>query len=189
MKRSEINEVLAEAADIFQRHGWTLPPNPKWDLTDFGKDRFSELGLILVNLSEHSEYCEKLMLSKKNQITMAHTHNLKKEDIISRFGTLAIQLWDNPEKNEGGEFQLIRNGELVSTRSGDVIYLRSGERVTLVPGIYHAFWSLGDYCVVGEVSTANDDVSDNIFIDKTVGRFPEIEEDATPFAHLLSENL
>ena len=187
MKRSEINGILAEAADIFQRHGWTLPPNPRWDVTDFGWDRFEEYGLLLVNLSEQPEYCEKLMLSKKNQITLGHTHKQKKEDIISRFGTLAIQVWDNIEKATGNEFDLIRNGEPVKVKSGDVVYLSSGERVTLTPGIYHQFWAVGEYCVVGEVSTANDDVNDNFFMDPDIGRFPEIEEDAPAYAHLVSE--
>ena len=187
MKRSEINTVLAEAADIFQRHGWTLPPNPRWDITDFGWDRFREFGLVLVNLTEQKEYCEKLMLSKQNQVTLAHTHRSKKEDIISRFGTLAIQVWDNPEKKSGGEMDLIRNGEVVKVKSGDVVYLHSGERVTLTPGNYHQFWAVGEYCVIGEVSTANDDVNDNFFIEPNIGRFPAIEEDAPPYARLVSE--
>ena len=47
---------------------------------------------------------------------------------------------------------------------------------------------MSQYCVIGEVSTYNDDVSDNVFIDKRIARFPAIEEDVPPLARLLSEN-
>ncbi len=186
MKRSEINAIIASATSIFELHGWTLPPKPKWDITDFGRGDFNKYGLTLVNLCEEPEYCEKLMLAWKGQHIFAHTHNFKKEDIISRFGVLAVQVWNNPERKSGERFTVQVNSEPRQVASGDVVYLHSGERITLVTGIFHAFWSVGDYCVIGEVSTANDDVNDNVFLDE-VGRFPTIEEDAPPLARLVSE--
>lgn len=187
MKRSEINAIIASATAIFARHGWTLPPNPKWDITDFGCGDFSKYGLTLVNLCEEPEYCEKLMLAWQGQHIFAHSHNIKKEDIISRFGTLAVQVWNNPERTVGERFTVQVNSQPREVASGDIVYLQSGERITLIPGVYHAFWSVGEYCVIGEVSTANDDVNDNIFLDD-IGRFPTIEEDAPPIAKLVSEN-
>jgi D-lyxose ketol-isomerase len=188
MKRSEINGIVARAASIFARHGWTLPPDPKWDVTDFGLDKFREFGLVLVNLTEQVEYCEKLMLGEAMQHVFAHTHRLKKEDIISRFGTMAIQVWDNPEQKTGSKFTMQKSGVEIEVESGDILYVQSGERVTLVPGIYHAFWAVGDYCVIGEVSTANDDTNDNVFADDKVARFAEIEEDTPPLVRLVSES-
>jgi len=41
--------------------------------------------------------------------------------------------------------------------------------------------------VIGEVSTANDDVNDNIFINTLVGRYPDIDEDEAPIVRLLSD--
>lgn len=55
--------------------------------------------------------------------------------------------------------------------------LEAGERVTLTPGTYHAFWPESAACVIGEVSTTNDDQHDNFFVDPRIGRFPAIEED------------
>jgi D-lyxose ketol-isomerase len=26
-----------EAKSRFEKHGWVLPPNPRWDITDFGR--------------------------------------------------------------------------------------------------------------------------------------------------------
>jgi D-lyxose ketol-isomerase len=189
MKRSEINRALADARRCFEAARWTLPPHPRWDVTDFGLGKFAEIGLVLVNLAEQPEYCEKLMYSKCHQVLPMHTHRRKKEDIICRSGRLSVELWKgHPERTLTGEvFSLARNGDTVEVLSGEPIILDAGERVTIVPGIYHAFWADSDEAIVGEVSTANDDAHDNFFVDPRIGRFPEIEEDSPPRARLLWE--
>ena len=48
-------------------------------------------------------------------------------------------------------------------------------------------WSETEYTIVGEVSTANDDVSDNFFRNPDIGRFSEIVEDEEPIVRLVSE--
>ena len=35
---------------MFKQKGWYLPPNPKWDVTDFGLGDFENYGLVLVNI-------------------------------------------------------------------------------------------------------------------------------------------
>ncbi len=37
--------------------------------------------------------------------------------------------------------------------------------MTLVPGVYHEFYPVSAECIIGEVSTANDDLHDNFFVD------------------------
>ncbi len=187
MKRSEVNGIMARATEIFLRHGWALPPVPKWDITDFGWGEFRKSGLVLVNLAEEEEYCEKLMLAEQNQHIPAHTHGKKKEDIISRFGTLAIQMWNNRALSEEGTCKLRKNGVDMEVPSGHIEFVPTGERVTLVPGVFHAFWPIGEYTVIGEVSTKNDDVDDNVFSRDDVGRFPTIEEDVPALRPLISE--
>jgi D-lyxose ketol-isomerase len=191
MKRSAINRALADALRCFEAARWTLPPHPRWDVTDFGLGKFAEVGLVLVNLTEQPEYCEKLMYSKRHQVLPMHTHRRKKEDIICRSGRLSVELWKgHPERTLKGEvFSLACNGDTVEVLSGEPIILDAGERVTIVPGIYHAFWADSDEAIVGEVSTANDDAHDNFFVDPRIGRFPEIEEDAPPLARLLWETV
>ena len=81
-----------------------------------------------------------------------------------------------------------RNGEPVDVASGDILRLEAGERVTLEPGVYHAFWAESDTCVIGEVSTANDDLHDNFFVDPDIGRFPGIEEDEPATVRLVSDH-
>ena len=55
MKRSQINEMCAEAKGVFEKCGWTLPPEPRWDFTDFGKNDIANAALVLVNLAEESK--------------------------------------------------------------------------------------------------------------------------------------
>lgn len=190
MKRSEINRALKNAMNCFNAAQWALPPEPRWDVTDCGLGRFDQVGLVLVNLAEQPEYCEKLMYSKYKQVTPMHTHKKKKEDIICRSGRLAIELWKgHPERTQKGEpFTLLRNGEKAEVRSGEPVILHPGERVTIVPGVYHAFWPESDEAIIGEVSTANDDAHDNFFVDPNIGRFPEIDEDEAPITRLLWED-
>ena len=35
-----------------------------------------------------------------------------------------------------------------------------------MPGVYHAFWGEGDDVLIGEVSTVNDDNTDNYFLEQ-----------------------
>ena len=189
MNRSAVNQVVKDANAMFKKNGWHLPPEPKWDVTDFGLGDFNAYGLVLVNLAEEAEYCEKIMYAKKGMTTPCHAHKLKKEDIIVRNGKLAIQIWKGkPGENKNGEpFNIKINGLFSEVYSGDILKLSSGERVTLVPGIYHEFYPLSDECIIGEVSTVNDDLHDNYFINQDIGRFSNIIEDELPIVKLISD--
>ena len=189
MKRSEINQLIRAACHCFQTHCWALPPNASWDVTDFGLGDWQKFGLVLVNLAEEPEYCEKLMYAQKGMRTPAHCHRQKKEDIICRWGKLAVRVWPGApgETATADTFTVPMNHEPVSVRANEVIELNAGSRVTFVPGIYHEFEPLSDECIIGEVSTANDDQQDNYFANPDVGRFPGIEEDETPIAELSTD--
>jgi D-lyxose ketol-isomerase len=190
MKRSEINDAIRKAVHAFDRAGWKLPPKPRWDVTDFGLGRFQKFGLILVNLAEEPEYCEKLMFAMHGQATPMHAHKIKKEDIICRHGKLVIEVWPELPNSlqAGAPLAIRRNGETFVARSGQPFVLKAGERVTLPPETYHAFWAENNEgCVIGEVSTANNDAEDNFFVDPLIGRYPQIEEDEQPLVKLLSE--
>ncbi|RZK77150.1 MAG: D-lyxose/D-mannose family sugar isomerase [Pedobacter sp.] len=190
MKRSEINKAVSDAQRFFKNNSWTLPPNPRWDVTDFSLGNFSTCGLVLVNLAEEEEYCEKVMYAIKNQVTPSHTHKRKKEDIICRTGTLIVRLWaDDPEvKFTRSRFPVKINGINCLITSGDKITLQAGNRVTIESGVWHEFYPESDECIIGEVSTANDDLNDNFFSNQEIGRYTEIIEDETRIVKLLSED-
>ena len=168
-----------------------------WDITDYGEGRFDELGLFLFTLRNGSlddlergrgmVYAEKLLISRQDQISPMHTHVIKSEDIINRGGaTLAIELFGS---DEDGNFAADRGGLVLCDgierpfAPGEVLKFRPGESVTLMPGDWHAFWGEGGDVLIGEVSTVNDDLTDNVFREP-IGRFAEIEEDVPP-THLL----
>ncbi len=179
MKRSEINAAIRASKAFFEKNGWVLPPNHKWDITDFGLGDFDKFGLVLINLAEEPEYCEKLMYAVKGQTTPAHYHKQKKEDIICRNGTLVIQFWAKGPNtfNTDDMLDVKVNGQFITIKSGDKVTLQPGERVTIVPGVWHEFYPESEQCVIGEVSTANDDLNDNFFANLKVGRFSVIDED------------
>jgi D-lyxose ketol-isomerase len=183
MKRSEINAVIREASQAFARHGWALPPRPRWDVTDFGLGGFEDCGLTLVNLAEQPEYCEKLMYVRRNQVTPTHHHASKKEDIICRWGELVIEL----AGDAGRTYRLQVNGEERRIPAGEPLTLTAGERITLTPRVPHRFWAGSPYAVVGEVSTANDDRHDNYFENAEIGRFSKLDEDEPAIVKLVSD--
>lgn len=190
MKRSTINRAYREALACFARHHWALPPAPEWDITDFGLGDFPRFGLTLVNLANEPEYCEKLMYARRGQETPAHTHARKKEDIICRVGALTLALWPArpaADREPGGSVTVPISRRPRRLAAGEPFTLEAGERVTLVPGVWHAFWPASDECIIGEVSTANDDERDNFFADPAIGRFPGIEEDEPPAVRLVGE--
>lgn len=189
MKRSEINNFISASAIFFTKNGWVLPPSPRWDVTDFGLGDFKRNGLLLVNLCEEPEYCEKLMYAVNQQETPLHYHKKKKEDIICRNGLLTIYLWNNEQGqlDEKGPVLVKLNGVSVPVKPGEEILLRAGERITILPSVWHKFYPASDECIIGEVSTANDDMNDNFFFNPAIGRFSAIEEDEQAVVKLLSD--
>jgi D-lyxose ketol-isomerase len=65
------------------------------------------------------------------------------------------------------------DGVIRKLPAGGLLKLDPGESVTLLPGVWHAFWGEGGDVLIGEVSTVNDDLTDNIFADP-IGRFSNI---------------
>lgn len=219
MKRSTINEIMADADELIKAHGFVLPPFARWspdefvarkdearavidgrcgwDITDYGAGRYDEMGLFLFTLRNGRLadlqrgggmcYAEKLLISKENQLSPMHTHVIKAEDIINRGGaTLVIELFGSDAE---GKFDSTAGGVVWCDGirrpygPGERLHLAPGESVTLMPGDWHAFWGEGGDVLIGEVSTVNDDETDNIFREP-IGRFANVDEDVAP-THLL----
>jgi D-lyxose ketol-isomerase len=171
-----------------------------WDVTDYGQGRFAKLGLVLFTLRNGRLadlrrgagmcYAEKLLISREGQVAPMHRHVVKAEDIINRGGaTLALELFASGP--DGGidrtaEVAVPADGLTRRLPAGGVLRLAPGESVTLMPGDWHAFWGEGGDVLVGEVSTVNDDLTDNVFAEP-VGRFPEVEEDEAAARLLVSD--
>ena len=171
-----------------------------WDITDYGAGRYDELGLFLFTLRNGRLadlqagrgmcYAEKLLISHENQLSPHHTHVIKAEDIINRGGaTLVVELFGS---DESGAFSEAHGGTVtcdglpVPYSPGQRLRLAPGESVTLLPGDWHAFWGEGGTVLIGEVSTVNDDETDNVFREP-IGRFATVEEDEPPYRLLVSD--
>ena len=171
-----------------------------WDITDYGEGRFDEMGLFLFTTRNGSLadlksgrgmcYAEKIMISRQDQLSPMHRHLLKTEDIINRGGAkLAIQMFESDaagRPDEGALVPVVCDGMARTLGGGETLILEPGESVTLHPGNWHAFWGEGGDVLIGEVSTVNDDLTDNLFREP-IGRFSNIEEDVNPIHLLVSD--
>ncbi|MBA3447322.1 MAG: D-lyxose/D-mannose family sugar isomerase [Pseudaminobacter sp.] len=220
MKRSRINDIIREGDAFIRSFGYVMPPfaywSPEelkarrpegivdarlgWDITDYGEGKFDELGLFLFTVRNGRAedlsrgtgmlYAEKIMISRKDQLSPMHRHVVKAEDIINRGGgKLVLELF--MPAADGGidrsrEVVIPTDGVIRRLPAGGLLKLDPGESVTLLPGVWHAFWGEDGDVLIGEVSTVNDDLTDNIFADP-IGRFSTIEEDETPLRLLVSD--
>ena len=80
------------------------------------------------------------------------------------------------------------DGVKYQVQPGDILELHPGESITLTREHFHKFWAKKGHgpVLIGEVSTVNDDYSDNIFYEE-VSRFSDIIEDEEPM-HLLYDD-
>lgn len=216
MKRSELNEIIREGEKFIASFGFKLPEFANWspgdwqrnkhragevlrarlgwDITDFGRGDFENLGLLLFTVRNGNAdnlkagtgmvYAEKIMISRENQVTPFHTHKVKTEDIIVRGGApLEVRLY-NGQPGAGidakSPVKVRMDGIDCEVPAGGVVQIHPGSSITLEPGHVHSFWAAGGDCLVGEVSTVNDDETDNYFLDM-VSRFPDVEEDEPPY--------
>jgi D-lyxose ketol-isomerase len=220
MLRSRVNEILLEADGFIRSFGYVMPPfaywtpaemqakKPAgildarlgWDITDYGEGRFDEMGLFLFTTRNGSVadlakgrgmlYAEKIMISRKDQYSPMHRHDLKAEDIINRGGgKLVLELF--APLPDGGidreaDVTVPCDGVLRTLKAGGKLSLDPGESVTLMPGVWHAFWAEQKDVLIGEVSTVNDDETDNVF-EMDIKRFGGLSEDVAPVHLLVSD--
>ena len=178
-KHSEINEIIDNQLG--------------WDITDFGRGDFYNYGLILFTIrngkfkdtSQNAKpYCEKVMIVEEEQYTPMHRHYNKKEDIINRGGgILQVETYKSSE-NDGlakAPLTVSIDGVKKTIQPGELIELEPGDSIYLPTDMEHKFWGKKGHgkVLIGEVSTVNDDYSDNKYYEE-VKRFSDIEEDEKP---------
>jgi D-lyxose ketol-isomerase len=222
MRRSQVNDIIAEADRFIRSFGYVLPPfaslSPArmkerrhelagivearlgWDITDYGSGDFARTGLFLFTARNGRAadlaggrgmlYAEKIMISRRDQLAPMHRHEVKAEDIVNRGGgMLALELFMSAADgsiDRQAEVTVSTDGVARRLPAGGRLLLSPGESVTLLPGVWHAFWAEGKDVLIGEVSTVNDDETDNVFAEP-VSRFAAIEEDAEPARLLVSD--
>jgi len=160
-----------------------------WDVTTFGHDDFSRMGAVLFTLrnglpdgSCGCPYAEKLILMREGQVLPNHYHRQKTEDIINRGGgVLLIRVYNSlPDGSvdRSGDVRILTDGIERYVPAGTEVEITGGNSMTIYPGLYHLFMpkaGCGDL-IVGEVSSVNDDRTDNYF-EVERPRFIPVEED------------
>lgn len=184
---------LADSEVVARRLGW--------DVTDFGAGDFARLGLALFTLRNGRVadlaagrgmlYAEKLLVLRQGQLCPMHCHRRKAEDIIHRWGEgrLEVELFASDaagRRDLDAPVTVLCDGLPRTVPAGGRIVLAPGESVTLMPGDWHSFRALDGDCLLGEVSTVNDDETDNFF-DPPLPRFSMIDEDEPPWRWLVSD--
>ena len=170
-----------------------------WDVTTFGDDDFSRTGAVLFTIrnglpdgSCGCPYAEKLILMREGQVLPNHYHAQKTEDIINRGGgILLIRVWNSrPDGSvdREGSVRILTDGMERFVPAGTAVEITRGNSMTIYPGLYHLFTpkpGCGDL-IVGEVSSINDDRTDNYFEDARP-RFIPVEEDCETTVLLCNE--
>lgn len=173
-----------------------------WDVSDFGSGDFAHCGSVLFTARNGkagrpdagTPYAEKLIfqLHDTAQEIPFHYHCQKKEDIINRSGGLLMLELYNADANGGLDREsgvhVRMDGVDMALPAGAVVEVPKGGSITLTPRLYHRFWAkqgAGDL-IVGEISSINDDNTDNVFL-HAPQRFAQIEEDEAPLCPLCNE--
>jgi len=173
-----------------------------WDVTDFGEGDFNRVGAVLftvrngslANKSHGTPYAEKIILQRHEteQEIPLHFHRVKTEDIINRGGgILMLELFNSHADDSldtNSPITVKMDGFAHIFPAGAIVEVEKGCSITLQPGLYHRFWAkkgAGDL-VVGEISSINDDNTDNVFF-RELTRFSDIEEDEATFIPLCGE--
>lgn len=228
--RSLINSSIATASIVLELAGISLPGfahwSPAqweatgeeareirdcmlgWDVTDFGSDRFHEIGRILFTLRNGrsvdprypKSYAEKFLIEPEGQRSPIHFHRTKREDIICRKGGNIIvclhPVGDDELPSRRGSIAVQVDGFTRNVPAGSEIRLREGESLTIPPRTFHQFWAEEGtgipidgvrYTISGEVSSVCDDWNDNVFIDPWARRFRPIFEDEPRTCYLCHE--
>ncbi len=159
MKRSEVNDSITRALEIFDSRRFPLPHwarwSPEdwakadeeykevmqlrlgWDVTDFGSGDLTNIGRTIFTLRNGLKdgavsprrYAEKVMCLFPGQRSVIHAHRRKCEDIICRGGQVVIEIW-------GGAAGGVLSSESVEVSiDGRRTGIEAGKAVVLDPGM------------------------------------------------------
>ena len=121
-----------------------------------------------------------------------HFHHTKTEDIINRGGgILGMELHNalaDDSLDEKSNVEVYCDAQRRVVKAGEMMELQPGESITLTPRMYHRFTASekAGVLICGEVSTVNDDNTDNRFAEP-IPRFADIDEDEDPLYLLCNE--
>ena len=160
-----------------------------WNIVEFKPGGYAREGLSVFTLrmgdwrqlasGRGRLYAEKALMAEDGQRTPHHYHIVKTEDVLNRGGAkFVVELFkvDRAGAPLKERFRVLKDVKTLDLGPGDRVVLEPGESLVLEPFVAHAFWAEGGATLAGEVSLANDDLSDNYFLPPPAPPAP-IEED------------
>ena len=169
-----------------------------WDVTDFGSGDFEHIGSVLFTARNGrpdapgtgSPYCEKYLMIREDQYLPCHFHKVKTEDIINRGGAMLSMRFFNAREDGSvdpeSDVVFLSDGVERRARAGEEILIERGDSVRITPRLYHIIQARDGDLIAGEVSSVNDDNTDNYFSEARP-RFSGIVEDEAPLRPLCNE--
>ena len=183
-------EVGPEAAEL-REHGLG------WNITDFGSGDFERVGLLICvtrnGCLHHGRpattktYAEKVFVVGPGQLTPWHFHWLKTEDLINRAGgNLKVEVaWaaDDEISLSDRQVSVQVDGITRQVAPGSTIAIGAGESITFPPRLCHKFQggASGGKVIAGEISSLNDDATDNCFLGMSASRTPIVEDEPAKY--------
>ncbi len=160
-----------------------------WNIVEFAPGAFARQGLGVFTLrmgdwrqlaSGHGRlYAEKALMAEDGQRTPHHYHIVKTEDVLNRGGArFVVELFkvDRAGAPLKERLRVLKDATMLDLAPGDRVSLEPGESLVLEPFVAHAFWAEGGATLGGEVSLANDDLSDNYFLPPPPAPAPIVED-------------
>lgn len=181
MSASKMLLMVFKALAFLRSVRFHLPSRTPLDVTDFGLSEPDEVGLVAWVIVNTVSYCSKILVLAASQVCPNHFHRQKQESFEVVGGRMRLRLWGSAEGDDdfGKRSRTVRylnaREELVAVEVGEkglIIDLYPGcPVITILPGTWHEFWAVGGMAAVREISGHNDDVGDNVFENKEIGRF------------------
>ena len=147
-----------------------------WNIVEFQQGGYFREGLSVFTLrmgdwrhlgaGRGRLYGEKALMAEDGQRTPHHYHVVKTEDVINRGGAKFIVELVKVDRSGAPlkeRFRVLKDVKTLDLGPGDRVTLEPGESLVLEPFVAHAFWAEGGVTLAGEVSLANDDMTDNYF--------------------------
>lgn len=160
-----------------------------WNIVEFAPGAYMKDGLSVFTLrmgdwrqlasGRGRLYGEKALMAEDGQRTPHHYHIVKTEDVLNRGGAkFVVELFkvDRSGAPLKEKFRVLKDVKTLDLSPGDRVVLEPGESLVLEPFVAHAFWAEGGATLAGEVSLANDDLSDNYFLPPPGPMAPIVED-------------
>ncbi len=171
-----------------------------WDVSDFGSGDFEHTGAVLFTIRNGlpdnsgigTPYAEKLLIFRAGQKLPMHYHMSKTEDIINRSGGVLYAQFYNALPDGTVDMHspvsYYSDGMTYTAQPGEKISIAAGNSVRITPRCYHILGAMEGMgpLIAGEVSTINDDRTDNFFAEHA-DRFTALKEDEPPLHPLCCE--